>query len=63
MEERATNLKENQQSFFNTHPVLARTTGFGRVQNNKDTIQEYNAGFDAEMAELVEERDVTHPIN
>ena len=31
MEERAANLKENQQSFLNTHPVLARTTGFGRV--------------------------------
>ena len=50
------------KSTDNTHPILARGTGFGQVQNNKDHIQEYIAGFDAEMAELVEERDVTDSI-
>ena len=35
VEERAVNLNENQQSFpDNPHPILARGTGFGQVQNN-----------------------------
>ena len=61
VEERAVSLKENQQSFLdNTYPVLARGTGFGQVQNNK-RLHTFHR-FDAEMAELVEERDVTNSI-